>query len=70
MPIIWIDSDKHAELSQEDFDWIAERMDTSSSGTVSFSQSAKARFRKLTSQPDVKDYVLRAQMINVFGQYA
>ena len=58
------------EISQEDFDWIADRMNTAISGSVSFTGSAIKKYRKLTAQEDEAAWVIRAQMLNNFGHVA
>lgn len=62
--------DKQMEISDSDFKWIAERIETSPSGSVTFSQSAMSRFRKITEQKEIPTYKIRIQMLYIFGHLA
>lgn len=55
------------EITQSEFDWIAKRMNTAPSGSVSFSSAAIRRYRKLTGQEAETAWKIRAQMIDNFG---
>jgi len=70
MPFLHIDSGRIVEVSQTDYDWIAERMNTSCSGTVSFTSAAVRRYRKITGQEHEAGWKVRAQMLNEFGHLA
>lgn len=69
MPSINID-DRHIVISDTDFEWIAERCNTTPSGSVSFTPAAIKRYRKLTGQECEPAWKIRHQMINEFGYHA
>lgn len=69
MPIISVNNEEFS-ISDDDFDWISERLNTSPSGTVSFTSSAIKRYRELTDQECEPAWKIRHQMINVFGYNA
>lgn len=58
------------KISDDDFNFIAERCNTSASGTVSFSKSAVSRYRKITHQKIEANHVIKLQMLQEFGRYA
>lgn len=66
MPHVKIDTVISVDIPDVDYLWIAERSETSPSGSVSFSASAIRRYRKLTQQDDVPAWKIRHQMQNEF----
>lgn len=70
MPVLDFIHGRTVEISQADFDWIADRMNTAISGSVSFTGPAIKKYRKLTGQEAEPAWVIRAQMLNNFGHTA
>lgn len=50
--------------------WIAERMNTSPSGTVSFTPAEVRKYLKITGQTGLASWQVRAQMLSEFGSMA
>lgn len=61
---------KQIEISDEDFWFIAERCNTSPSGSVSFTASAVKRYRRVTNQEYADPTTIKLQMLSRFGSFA
>ncbi|NCQ52051.1 hypothetical protein GW796_09180 [archaeon] len=70
MPFLRTESTGTIEISQADYNWIAERMNTAPSGTVSFSSAAIKRYRKITGQEFEEVWKIKSEMLNEFGHLA